>query len=428
MMAHFLGGAGYEITEADDDDDDETVEAEEAEAEGSLSDSANNDADSSALWERYKTALFYFLKRRGAAPGSDGFLGLQMVADPLEATWTSSPYDLSVFANKMSDWGDVYEPSATLRFTDQYERFLDNIRVDMAAGASPAAQNEKNQFEKDIHDLLMRLDDERFMCIDTWQRYKSLLNMDYGPAFERAYCPRIGNQEFELTRLRGMFEEIKTRVAGPQRDVMDAIANFAFDSTSHAWNEWNPLSTFLNEARNGRATSMSIEFNSRTDVKETRTWTKKKKKGFIFKKTKTETKEEVRFRSEHFNMRIDAAGFAGIRISPRGNWFDANVVNKYKSPSTWKNTSMRFFGQTGTLSLMPRTIFVVYKPKVTLFLSKEDGQYFMENKSSSFSFGPFASGKNSRMTVDKRSENNYEVQFETNIDAPYVIAVDYHIL
>lgn len=49
-----------------------------------MADSANA-LDTSALWDRYRDALFFYIRRKGNKELTD--MGLQLVTEPLDANW-----------------------------------------------------------------------------------------------------------------------------------------------------------------------------------------------------------------------------------------------------------------------------------------------------------------------------------------------------
>lgn len=102
-------------------------------------------------------------------------------------------------------------------------------------------------------------------------------------------------------------------------------------------------------------------------------------------KTSVETKVDT-FRiitDNHYNLKVQAVGVQGYQVT-RGRWYnpafvtpDAQIVQGATSL-----TNDSFFGLSGCLHLIPETIFVMYKPTITLTVSsKTYKQQFEANAS-----------------------------------------------
>ncbi|MBD5089832.1 MAG: hypothetical protein HDT30_13660 [Clostridiales bacterium] len=74
---------------------------------------------------------------------------------------------------------------------------------------------------------------------------------------------------------------------------------------------------------------------------------------------------------EHYNLKVKFKGVAAYRIS-RGKWFDDSFVKPdIKLVEGAALNSESFFGENGSLHLIPLTVLVVYKPEFQLTVSKE---------------------------------------------------------
>ena len=71
-----------------------------------------------------------------------------------------------------------------------------------------------------------------------------------------------------------------------------------------------------------------------------------------------------------FTMRYSARAVRGIRITPDSNWFNRDLLTRYASqlPTLWNHN--------GTMPLLPHTVYVAYKPRVELIVSKKDFYHF----------------------------------------------------
>jgi len=392
--------------------------------EKTMSDSSSTGINSEALWDRYRQALFYFIKRKS---DGDQYVGLQMVTDQLEANWDRYPEQLSLVADRVSAYGTNFAPT-TLSFNKQYDRFLNNLNI-LDSSVSQADRDAKRSLDRETDDLLDELDMAEFKCSDDYEQMKPYLGSTSYLQFQSQFCPNIADFEFKLKRLNGRLMEMRTKVNGKYADAFNAINDYMLAGDRGQYTDYGSLKRFITNAKQNKATSFSISVKSGIQINEKREWVKKKKSGFLFfKKSSSQTRVEYRFQEEYFQMSISAAGYGAIQVYPSGNWFKASILNKYKSPAHYMDQSIKFFGDGGSLALLPHTYHVLYQPKVTLNLSKRDGVEFMQNSQSSFSFGPFSSNKSSSMTVKKLNEDNYAVEFNVNSDSAVIVAVDNHAI
>ena len=304
--------------------------------------------------------------------------------------------------------------------------FLNNLNI-VNNNAPQEIKQAHNELSNKLIQLETDLEKEWDTCATQYEEIRQYTSIKYDE-FEKLYCPNVDAVNENIRKLRGKLVELNQAVLGEFADVYTAISDMVTDNTTRGWSDFGSLARFIEKASVGQADTIEYSLNSQTDISETRVWFKQKKSGFLFfKKTKTESKREYRFESEHFDMSIKAQGFAAIRIYPQGKWFKPILLSKYKSTDYWKNKSLQFFGDGGSLSMMPLTLYVMYKPAVVLNVSQKDGYFFESNKQSSFFFGPFASKSGSVMKVEKTNENNYRVTFETNAEEPQIVAIENHV-
>lgn len=384
---------------------------------------AANTLDTSALWDRYRDALFYYIRRKGNKELTD--MGLQLVTEPLDANWHEQAQNLGFLANQVSKYGSLYDRQPQITIPRQYESFLSNLDV-LKPTVSATVQSSYTAVKRELAQLNDDLENAQLTCSSDFEQLAGAVNLEYA-LFEKQYCPDIESVAFKQLLVKGRLQEFKTAVSGPMVDVLNAFDDVASDK-SRAWTDNGELSRFVKGAMAGQADQVTLDVTSATSFKETRVWTKKKSSGFLFfKKKSSDSRTEVRFNSEHFTMSIQAAGFGAIRVNPKGNWFNPALVYKYKSTDFWKNKNMSFFGDNGSMPLYPSVYYVMYKPKVVLNVSKQDGYFFESHKESSFTFGPFQSKKGSTMKVDKVNENNTRVEFSTNSDDPQIVAIEVNV-
>lgn len=337
----------------------------------------------------------------------------------------SQAQNLGFLANQVSKYGSLYDRQPQITIPRQFESFLSNLEV-LKPEVSATVQSSYTAVKRELSKLNDDLENAQITCSTDFEQLAGIVNLEYA-LFEKQYCPDIDSVAFKQLLVKGRLNEFKTAVSGPMVDVLNAFDDLASDK-ARAWTDNGDLSRFVKTAAGGQGDSVSIDVTSATTFKETRVWTKKKSSGFLFfKKKSSDTRTEVRFNSEHFTMSVQAASFGAIRVNPKGNWFNAPLIYKYKSTNFWKNKAMTFFGDNGSLPLYPTVYYVMYKPKVVLNVSKQDGYFFEQNKESSFAFGPFQSKKGSTMKVEKTNENNTRVEFATNSEEPQIVAIEVNV-
>jgi len=388
-----------------------------------MSDSETAQMDTSALWDKYRSSLFYLIRRKTNGPMTD--VGLQMVTEPMEANWYSYDKNLALIANRVSKYGSNYETTAN-SIPKQYEGFLNNIEI-INSNAAPELKQQHAKVTSDLLRLEDQMDEEMITCATQYDEISMYTPISYDE-FEKTFCPNVEFIATSIRSIKGKLIALNSAVQGEFSDVLTGISDLVSD-TDRDWTDNGALKNFVANANNGKNDPIEYLLQSQTDIAETRTWYKKKTSGFLFfKKTSSVSRVEHRFESEHFDMSIKAESFGAIRVNPTGKWFKPSLIQKYKNnKQLWRNKDMSYFGEQGTLPMMPLTYYVMYKPSVVLSVSQKDGYFFEENKSSSFTFGPFASKSGSTLKVEKRSENDYRVTFDTNSEEPVVVAVENHV-
>jgi hypothetical protein len=73
-----------------------------------------------------------------------------------------------------------------------------------------------------------------------------------------------------------------------------------------------------------------------------------------------------------YKLQVQAIGANNFLIG-RGKWYNADwlMASKVEFPQGSRFTMKDFFGEEGTLHMVPVSVFVIYKPKVTLTISTE---------------------------------------------------------
>lgn len=381
---------------------------------------AQEETPSAFLWRLYRNALFSFFKR----DDPKGFLGMQMVPNEFAASWDTDATSLNYFGNLMSKWGSIYEQTG-VSLPLQYEKFLLNLKM-LPSQATAQDQSLMNELTTKLYDSENKIQNAMFACLSDYDMLGVYLGMTY-PQFEKQNCRDISTYEYQKKIISGQFAALNAKIQGPMSSVFSTLASISQD-TQHAWTDFGGLAQFLGGARAGQSRSLEISTKNEFKIDEKRSWFKTKSSGFIFTKTSTEEKHEYRMFSQVFEMRIKAAGFGAINIAPKGDWFQLSHIQNFLNPTNWKNSALSFFGENGSMAMIPKTVYVLYKPAVVLTVTEEEANFFQSHSTSSFSFGPFnLSNKVASMKIEKKSGNNYEVTFNINTDTAQVVAVDNHV-
>lgn len=380
---------------------------------------------SEVLWDRYQNVLLSFIRK---STNDETYKGLQVVTEPLDATWDEDPTVLSILLDKAARYGSIYEPSS-LSLSQEYESFLFNLKFPETAGTA-ADKKKLSQLRDEIAIWGEKRFDAELACYSNYEFMKLILDNSYDQ-YKASYCASsLAPIQKRLDYLNSDLVTYTTKVDGPNKGIVEAVSRFISDPSVGKFTETKTtLATFLARAKAKTGTPITFALNSKTTLSESRKWIKKKKSGFaFFKKKSTTIKTEFRFQSEHFNMKIAGESFARIEVAPKGDWFSRSVVKSYFNKKTmWENQNKSFFGQNGSLTLVPKAVYVMFNPKIELECGEKDAYTLHEMKQTSFSFGPFSSNKGSTLDIKQENEKNYRVTFNSNSNTAQIIAIDYDV-
>jgi hypothetical protein len=370
------------------------------------------------IWDRYRSELLALV-----AGSKDNEKGYQIVTEELGATWNVEPTNLNVIADRVSEFGSIYSP-LSVKFSDQYYSFLKNIDL-FSGSAGNVDKPAYDKLQQKMEDYETQYFEKEIQCAEGYEAVKSFIGVS-AQEYKNEYCPELKNIDFEKQRVAQQMHEMETKMDGNLRDVKLAINNF--NKLSKNWSDDGALTRIANSVAAGTySNKFSIEFTQSSGVKTVNSWTKKKKSGFIFSKKTTESRTEIKLANSKYQMKVSAPVIARIPVFP-GNWFNANLIAKYKdNRSIWLDKSKNFFGDGGSMSMIPTEYYVVMNPSIELTVDGETGHAIEQHKKSSFSFGPFQSGKGSGMTIKKNADNTYRVAFCTNDNTFQIVAVKNYV-
>lgn len=406
----------------------------EGEEQLSMSDSSamSSPVNSEDMWDRYRGELIRFLKR--SSPVQSGFDGLQIATTPIPAEWDTNPEQFQRLCDGGSKWSRSYEPNFSKSFINSYYEFLMAIPTDPTTDAQNAnlirtlEMIEQQMFDKEEEILT-----ERGRCEDRYQKQSMGMTFD---TFSRRYCTTYQTLEEEYLTLKGQVELTMRKAYGGLKNfkARRAVAKYV-QTRDKRWNEVGTLKQFVSRNRSGQFNSFSLRV-SKSSSHETSSF-KTSSWGFnIIVISVNSAKKNVKLTTslEQFDMQFSAKSWAAITVEPDSKWFHGGVVQDWAHGPLKNNMSpSTFFGAQGKISMYPRVLYVVYKPKIVLRLNKADAEKLEKEKSFGISvmsvFGVgFNFGKGSRFSKFQEKDNLFKVEIESNDDTPQIIAAQMAVL
>lgn len=120
------------------------------------------------------------------------------------------------------------------------------------------------------------------------------------------------------------------------------------------------------------------------------------------------------WQSTNFNLKIYYTGLQTFKIEPL-LWFQQSFIANYKD-KLFKNAP-NFFGEDGSLCLLPYEIILGFEPKLELTLNNSDYNDFKSsfnaNASASLSIGPFRIGKANASTYGSKEDVSFDDETST---------------
>ncbi|BAY23377.1 hypothetical protein NIES2100_31420 [Calothrix sp. NIES-2100] len=112
---------------------------------------------------------------------------------------------------------------------------------------------------------------------------------------------------------------------------------------------------------------------------------------------------------EDFSFSVSFTGLGTFLISP-GQWFSSGIIKTYHNQL--RANSPDFFGEGGSLSLLPQSVIVGFEPQIKLTLSQADYQSakssFQASATASIGVGPFQFGSATFSTNGSKSNISYD--------------------
>lgn len=352
---------------------------------------------------------------------------MQILKTPIEAVYdlTSSEQKLEDILNPVSKWGLDRELIPNEYIHAQYFDFLANLKI---SPLDPEYSKRIEDQKVKISETAKNVEIEQKKCDDKYQLY---INMGLKPQkqqFIASYCSALNRAINDATQAEGILRMLISST--PDQDIRNAQIKMqkAVQLGEFPWKEsFSALKTFRDRIEKRQTSSFRININksnlkneetsveySIVDNKETFI-SNSNGKSFSFKSS-----------SDKFSMDIRALGYYSVSVSP-ADWYSQNVIDNHKNgPFIDKTFASEFFGKNKKLSLIPSTIYLLYKPEVVLQVGSEDLDFF--KTSTVVHIGPFF-GKVVKIESDPEakvsgSSSLHSVVIRDARDHPLIVAID----
>jgi hypothetical protein len=403
-------------------------------ADNPMSDAeASSPISSKLVWESYAKELFSYIKQGGDVKG------LQLLRTPIPAVWNTDPHQLSDLCNRQSDWGVEYLWNGKL-FSEQYISFLKNIKVSQQTGQPKPECKELDAANAAVVAAEEELDEARTRCAAAYtRRWAGRSGAPKYEDYEKQSCNYVSDAQFDYTQAMYRLRALQTTCGAGAGEVADAIRKFEEQSGKWDWQETfvNTLAAFYRKiaTHNTDSFTISITKSSSSQKNLTSEWSWKQletgKSGEFISSANVTKTHAFTTSEDNFKMDITAEGYYAVPVGPSASWFSTDVVRKYKN-GPFIDTTKKYFGKDGSLSMKPKVIHMLYKPTIDLFLSQSDAEY-MTTMKGSVKVGPFSVdvSKITMKPVKEQSsgdEKIYKVSFTPEDDAPLVVAMENEFL
>eukprot|EP00817_Percolomonadidae_sp_ATCC50343_P003930 CAMPEP_0117425430 /NCGR_PEP_ID=MMETSP0758-20121206/5686_1 /TAXON_ID=63605 /ORGANISM="Percolomonas cosmopolitus, Strain AE-1 (ATCC 50343)" /LENGTH=408 /DNA_ID=CAMNT_0005209875 /DNA_START=44 /DNA_END=1270 /DNA_ORIENTATION=+ len=393
--------------------------------------------DSATLWDRYRNELMTFLGR--GKPSS--MKTIQLLPQAVPAEWDSDESIFQHFCLNAPKWGSVWEfQSGRVNFFEQYSRFLYSLHRDSNDNNAAKYRRQLDDLYEKEFDLLDSLEREEIACEEKYNTYNKALSVSFNQ-FKNTHCFEVLDLEADLKHLKARLVVLGRRAYGGQKQFAAgrAVAHMVENRVNEKkFIELTPLTDFIEANKKGQFNSFKLDIDENTSSSSQ----KSSFKSFGFSigipsffsigVGSSKSKFKMNTSEQKFKMSIGAKSWTAIKVIPDPRWFSGEVLREwangpFNDPKITKNT---FFAKNekSTLPLMPKTIYVVYKPSVELTLSKDDAERLESKKSFGLklSIGPLSFNYDKKTSTQKSEQKDglYRFIIESKSDTPQVIAVD----
>jgi hypothetical protein len=409
--------------------------------------------NNNAAWEMFASRLAAQI--RG---GSTDWAGVQPVTVPMAATWnnaeTGKYESWVVLGDRMPKWGPSYGTSPTL-VSQMYGLFIKSLKLPIPdPGERRAAEAARKRWENKSQEL-----NAAYSKVgEHWNKFdkeQQSLPPNRRTGFDQWFATFDGRTIGGLkVKVSAAGQEYASKIAtalkgfGLASDLITNYDNVAFQSEAlspdgvklayHTYNITPDLTAWIDEGKRLPASAppeLSFSFtkgSSRTTTSQS--WAGGGLSfgiGFLGISANGRTERmSVDSSSDRFNMAFEAKRIQQFTITP-GRWFSAALIKTFKDgpfePDAVIGDPKKLWGPNGTFNLLPTTLVVAYRPKVTATLTASEYHFLKESWSAGggISIGPFSfgGGGGSTTTTVTFNDATNTVTATNSTDVPQIVAV-----
>jgi hypothetical protein len=384
--------------------------------------SANTPITSELLWAMYRSEL---IKALTYNKNDRPMLQILQIAE--DAVWDQDKSALDRFCDYVPYWGQYYTRTP-YQISSQYSDWLNEISM----GQDIVNHDAYNKLEAERQrwkQLSAQLGTKRQQCTASVSAQRPANKAQ----FDQLMNDCVADAKTKLEDSNYMIEFYSLQAYSTVSNDLITARQQVADGMSYK-ESGNTLARFR-AGQGGQSINFSV---SRSNYnQQSSTWEAIASKGVVLPGnlqspfiTNPESKmPQLISTLETFSLELSIPAFTIIQVSP-GDWFRRSLVQSYASRQYINDQQIgnRLFGNGGTMKLMPKALFVVKNPSMTLTLDRRDEAHFDENKIKS-SGGFFSSRKETfKVTKTYTADNRLRVTLSANTDVPQVIAVDHEAL
>jgi len=323
-----------------------------------------------------------------------------------------------------------------IRWIDEYKQFLAGVQGVQSLHIPQPSEVLSAQKTIDFQYALNN-------CTEKYMMASYFIMMRYDlDAYSNTFCPEVKRAENE------MFTQIgrEQYSAGNNPVYGAAVALGVAQGMYYNKNAFKKFQSFrtleaeclgaLNEGRpiQGIVKSMSFNYNYHTykSTSETLVW-KTKKRRLFGSKTTTHTKTTItNFDAKKVGgVEISFADYRAVPLFP-GEWFTKSAMRDFRHQAREGAPIDRFFGATGTLTLLPKQLYIGVSPTISFWVSSDMKDVFNYDytKVTKGGFGVFGIGLSSKSRTQVKIVEGVTQNGQTKISlisttcTPQLFAVD----
>lgn len=425
------------------------------------------------IWQKFYQSLSELVAGEfDASKQAISFAGSTLLIDVANADPGISNMNIFSAGNVLPAWSPNYTPQGGLLST--YTTFLDNIdlrgdinpnlqsQINLAVAAMNASQAnfftvqgqsitnwaqakqvppnpDFDTFVRTQYPLYIQAKKDLFGKISAWQ---SLMIKAYGAGYEEIVNARIkvssmgGAAAIDSQNPYNMVVRMGTTApAGsgpavlpgqtPPPPTSALISSFApaygLQGFTTIYQEWQAKSV-NNKQEIG---PISVSGSSQAQDWSNFGWAASAKAGFgdFFSFTgrgsASNQTQTVDTQSSKFSIKVMFTGLQAIPINP-GLWYDGGIVETYKNQLL--SSAPQFFGDGGSMGLLPTRLIIGFEPAITLNLENTDYKSFKNTfraqATAAVNIGPFRIGQASYSTYGDESNINFNDEASSIVIGP----------